>query len=131
MLQSHKAMALLLGKYDSDTTLSTGNVRGLLDGLVDELLERVVLCGLIDPPQLHLGCSMYNVDTHDFEQYPPRYWVHVAEVCAVCWDAQEGVEQRWQCLLARKGGNGGGGVLQRQLQDGVVEQLGPLVCGPL
>lgn len=73
-------MALLVGKYDHNSTLSTGNVREQLDTLVDELFERIVLCGLIDPPTVHMSCFMYNVDTQEFEQYPPNWWHQVVEV---------------------------------------------------
>lgn len=78
-------MALLLGKYDSNINLTSGNVRAQLDHLVDELFERVVVCALLDPPDKHMSCFMFNVDTQEFEQYPDGWWRQVAEVGAcVC-----------------------------------------------
>jgi hypothetical protein len=73
-------MALLLGKYDSNVSLAAGNVRQQVDHLVDELLERVVVCAQLDPPSKHMSCFMFNVDTHEFEPYPEGWWAQVIEV---------------------------------------------------
>lgn len=80
LLQAYSSMALLLGKYDSNVSTAAGNVRDQMDHLVDELMERVVVCALLDPPQKHMSCFMFNVDTHEFEQYPDGWWRQVAEV---------------------------------------------------
>lgn len=73
-------MALLLGKYDSNLALKAGGVREQLDYLTDELFERVTVCALLDPPPKYMQCFMFNVETHEFEQYPDNWWRQVAQV---------------------------------------------------
>jgi len=73
-------MALLLGKYDSNLALKAGGVREQLDYLTDELFERVTVCALLDPPPKYMQCFMFNVETHEFEQYPENWWRQVAQV---------------------------------------------------
>lgn len=53
-----------------------------MDTLVDELFERIVVCSMLDPPAKHMSCFMFNITTHEFEQYPEGWWKQVVQVRA-------------------------------------------------
>lgn len=61
--------------------MTTGNAKAQLDKLVDDLLERIFVCGLWDPPARYMSNVMINMDTHEFEPYPEGFWRQVVQVC--------------------------------------------------
>jgi hypothetical protein len=64
-------MALLLPKYDSNAPgTSLGSAREQLHAVVDELSERILVAGLLDPPEKKLGNLLINLETMEFERYP-------------------------------------------------------------
>jgi hypothetical protein len=64
-------MGLLLPKYDSSApTTSLGSARDQLHAVVDELSERILVAGLLDPPAKKLGNLLTNLETMQYEPYP-------------------------------------------------------------
>jgi hypothetical protein len=53
--------------------------------LVDELSEKALTFGLLDPPGVHLSECMINMETSQPEAYPDGWWDLVVEVIAVMY----------------------------------------------
>lgn len=95
-------MSCLLPRYDdslagSDGGASSSSILSLspssisisprqhVDNLVDDLLERIVVCALYDHPARYLNNLMVNMETQEFEPYPQGWWQQVVKVRSVQW----------------------------------------------
>uniref|UniRef100_A0A383VN90 Uncharacterized protein n=1 Tax=Tetradesmus obliquus TaxID=3088 RepID=A0A383VN90_TETOB len=72
--------ALLLPKYDrTGASTRLGPASEQTDRLVDELSEKALTFGLLDPPGVHLSECMINMETSQPEAYPDGWWDLVVE----------------------------------------------------
>jgi hypothetical protein len=71
LIRMVRKMGLLLPKYDSSApTTSLGSPKEQLHAVVDELSERILVAGLLDPPAKKLGNMLVNLETMQPEPYP-------------------------------------------------------------
>lgn len=71
LVKMTKKLALLLPKYDSEGPVtSLGSAKEQLHAAIDEISERLLVCGLLDPPAKKLCNMLINLETQEMEPYP-------------------------------------------------------------